>query len=413
MLSECLVYIRKPGRGEAFVGCGALVEQNVIVTCRHVWRDAGQEGEAIFPHIRRGGVAATSLLKLVDACEAKEGDDPDVVLLRAIDPPEGLTALQIARAEDYETGEAHALARIPTRGTDREIPGEIGRHVDAKGRRAFSGKTATGYWLEKGSSGSPLFVGAGQQLAGLISMAELGDEPQNAPVREAYVVPGTIIWSFVKALAQRELDARQRAIQEALQKESQAAEARELILEIARRSRGDAAASFEQALANARAAFEEGLKAIAIGTRGGNTLALVNDLLKRLAERTRLGDFAGGAAEADSAFSDWRKMEAERRAESIAAGTRILSEGARQDILGRKFRAAAERIACIVDLEQPNPSARFRALRGRQNEIYVEGRNKGSNASLEVAIELARLELKAAGDFGRARRRSKRLGHSA
>ncbi len=231
MLNESLVYIRKPGGGEVFVGCGALIEQNLIVTCRHVWRDTDEDAEAVFPHVKRRGAPATSPLQLIDPCKATDGDNSDVVLLRATDPPEGLTALQVARAEDYETGEAHAVARLPTRGTDREIRGEIGRYVDAKGRRAFSQKVATGYWLEKGSSGSPLFVGAGQQLAGLVSMAELGDEPQNAPIREAYVVPGTIIWQFVRALAQREFDARQRAIQQKLLEESQAAGARELIFE--------------------------------------------------------------------------------------------------------------------------------------------------------------------------------------
>ncbi len=226
MLKESLVYIRGAGGREAFVGCGAFIEQNLIVTCRHVWRDAGDRAEAVFPHIRRGGGAATSALELIDACTATDGDDPDVVLLRATDPPDGLTPLQIARGEVYETGAARALARLPTRKIDREIPGSIGGHIDEKGRRAFSQPVATGYWLERGSSGSPIFVGAGQQLAGIVSMAELGDEAQNASVREAYVVPGTVIWPFVRAVAQRELNTRQRDIQRTLQQESEAYRAR-------------------------------------------------------------------------------------------------------------------------------------------------------------------------------------------
>ena len=50
-------------------------------------------------------------------------------------------------------------------------------------------------------------------------------------------------------------------------------------------------------------------------------------------------------------------MEAERRAVAVAAGIRILSAGARQDTLRRDFRAAAERIARVVELEQPDASA--------------------------------------------------------
>ena len=141
--------------------------------------------------------------------------------MRATEPPDGLIELQISRDEAYETGKASALARLPTRKTDREIPGEIGKHIDEKGRRAFSQPAATGYWLEKGSSGSPIFIVAGQQLAGIVSMAELGDDPQNAPIREAYVVPGTILWPFVKLVAEGEFGAQERAIQQALLKEAE------------------------------------------------------------------------------------------------------------------------------------------------------------------------------------------------
>ena len=192
-----------------------------------------------------------------------------------------LIELQVARDGAYETGEASALARLPSRKTDHEIPGQLGKHVDEKGRRAFSQAIKSGYWLEKGSSGSPAFIGSGQQLAGIVSMAELGGEPQDAPIREAYVVPGTIIWPFVRAVAERELGARERAIEQALLKEKEAEGARELVFEIARRSGGDAATTFEQALANAQSAFEQGRRAIEAGERGGNLGALVDDLLRR------------------------------------------------------------------------------------------------------------------------------------
>jgi tetratricopeptide (TPR) repeat protein len=397
MLKQSLVYIHAADDG-SFVGCGAYIEQNLIVTCRHVWRDADERAKAVFPHMKRNSVAASSLLELIDPCKASDGDDPDVVLLRATDPLEGFTELQIARDQHYETGKAQALARLPTRNTDREIPGEIGVHIDERGRRAFGQPVATGYWLEKGSSGSPIFIAAGQQLAGIVSMAELGDEPQNAPIREAYVVPATMIWPFVKSVAERELGAQERAIQQALLKENEGGSARELVFEIARRSGGDAATTFEQALANARAAFEEGWKAIEAGARGGNLGTLVDDLLKKIAERTQAGDFAGGAAEADRAFAEWEKIEVERREASNAAGVRILAEGVRQDMLRRDFRGAAERVARIVELEEPDPLARFAALRRKQDEYDVEGRDKGINASLEIAIELARLSLKAARD---------------
>jgi len=147
MLNESLVLIRTREDGQAVVGCGACIEQNLIVTCRHVWRDVGQQGEAFFPYLN-----ATSALELIDPCESPDGDSPDIVLLRATNAPRNLTELQVARSEAFETGKAHARAWLPTRGLDDEILGEIGA-IDLKGRRPFrqGQQEATGYWFEEGS----------------------------------------------------------------------------------------------------------------------------------------------------------------------------------------------------------------------------------------------------------------------
>jgi hypothetical protein len=64
MLKQSLVYIRAVGGGQSFVGCGAYIEQNLIVTCRHVWRDAGEAAEAVFPHANPDGDAPQALSNL-------------------------------------------------------------------------------------------------------------------------------------------------------------------------------------------------------------------------------------------------------------------------------------------------------------------------------------------------------------
>ena len=89
MLKQGLVYIHTAGDDDKFVGCGAYIEQNLIVTCRHVWRDAREQAKAVFPHVKRNGAAAISPLEMIDRCQATDGDDPDIVLLRGIDPPDG------------------------------------------------------------------------------------------------------------------------------------------------------------------------------------------------------------------------------------------------------------------------------------------------------------------------------------
>jgi tetratricopeptide (TPR) repeat protein len=167
---------------------------------------------------------------------------------------------------------------------------------------------------------------------------------------------------------------------------------RELVLGLARQLKPEEALSFEQAVTEVRAAVETAIKVVAEGERGSNLGEFVDSVLKRIAERTLAQDFEGAASEADRAFADWQRGEEERRAESTAAGIRLLEAGIEQDRLRRDFRSAARRIAAAVDLEHPDPEARFAALRQRQDALYLEGRDKGINASLEVAIEIARIE---------------------
>jgi tetratricopeptide (TPR) repeat protein len=397
MIEASLVYIHAVDGANAFVGCGASIEQNLIATCRHVWRDAGGDKrgkvEVIFPRLMRAGKPARCAAVLIDACERATGADPDLVLLRAANMPDGVTSLQVARAEKYECGKAYAIARLPSRDTDRSVPGEIDSYLDTKGRRGFSQTTKTRYWFEEGSSGSPVFVEPGQQLAGIVSMAELGNRPHSSETREAYVVPGTVIWPFVESIARREFDDSQRAIEKALLEEQRSAAARELIFEIARSSGAGPAVTFEQSLADARSLCERGLKAIEAGDHGGNLGSLVDDLLKNIAERTRLGDFDGGSMEADRAFAEWERIEAERLEASRAAGITILEAGLGQDIIRRDYRSAASRVARIVDLEQHDPAMRSSTLLMKWGEFHREGENKGANVALEVAIEIARLVL--------------------
>ena len=54
------------------------------------------------------------------------------------------------------------------------IDGTIRPMVRDDGRRQFTGGNASGYWTDRGSSGSPVFLETGEQLAGIISVSEIG-----------------------------------------------------------------------------------------------------------------------------------------------------------------------------------------------------------------------------------------------
>ncbi len=85
------------------------------------------------------------------------------------------------------------------------------------------------------------------------------------------------------------------------------------------------------------------------------------------------------------------EAEAERRASALAPGVALLEAALQTDLLRFDAAGAAARAEKIVSLQHENdPQALFAALRARQDQFYVEGRDKGVNFSLEVAIAIAR-----------------------
>ena len=227
MVETALVYIHRIRPAKGFIGCGAVLVGDYIATCRHVWRDAtagfadGTDGEPTveieYPDCWRDGARETSAAVLADPCRAgSDGPEPDLVLLRPAGLPAKASRLTPASLERYETGAGYALAGLPGRdATDPlavqlvTVPGEVPVALLA-GRRQFTGANAAGYWTDRGSSGSPVFIGTGEQLAGIISLSETGRRSGESPVHEAFVVPGTIIrhhltaYENVRRVADRE-----------------------------------------------------------------------------------------------------------------------------------------------------------------------------------------------------------------
>jgi tetratricopeptide (TPR) repeat protein len=167
------------------------------------------------------------------------------------------------------------------------------------------------------------------------------------------------------------------------------------VLELARRLKPNEDLTLEQAVKEVSAAVETAVEVMAKGERGSNLDDLVDAVRARIAEKTGAGDIDGAAREADRGFAEWERAEAERREASVRSGIVLLEAGLEQDLLRRDASAAAQRVARIVALEHPDASARFAALRERQDAFYVRGRDKGINFDLLVAIEIARLALAA------------------
>jgi hypothetical protein len=129
--------------------------------------------------------------------------------------------------------------------------------------------------------------------------------------------------------------------------------------------------------------------------------ALLDEVRRRIAERTKAEDFKGATAAAEQGFDEWEKAEAaerakedQRRAEATKQGVAILEAALQTDLVRFDAEAAAARVQKIVALEhEGDRNAQFEALQTRQDRFYVEGRDKGVNFQLQVAIALARREV--------------------
>jgi hypothetical protein len=84
------------------------------------------------------------------------------------------------------------------------------------------------------------------------------------------------------------------------------------------------------------------LDVIARGERGTNQEAFIEDVLKRVAETTKKGDFDGGAKTVDEALAELDQRDAERR-QSLQRSRETLLAGVEQDLLRRDPVAVARR----------------------------------------------------------------------
>jgi len=258
---------------------------------------------------------------------------------------------------------------------------------------------------EKGESEGALaaLIPAVERLQRRLGIIEgtLGDIKQDtAALRDAHEDHARRV-----AAQHQEVMAGQAATQEQLQelkqlvdalgkdKAAQAAEAglgRETILQLARRMKPEVI-GFEQAIKELEYAVGIALDVIARGERGTNQEAFVEDVLKRLAETTRSGEYDAGSEAVDEALAELDQSH--RRSRET-----LLEAGVEQDLLRRDPAAVAGRIESLAALDttegSPVWSPKFSE---RQDAFYEEGDAKGINLSLEVAIEMARRMVASAG----------------
>jgi hypothetical protein len=78
------------------------------------------------------------------------------------------------------------------------VDGSIDPETGPDGLRQFRGAQLPNYWFAEGSSGSPVFLDKAEQLAGIISLSEIGGKQGVTRLREAFVVPATTIRKYLR-----------------------------------------------------------------------------------------------------------------------------------------------------------------------------------------------------------------------
>jgi len=165
---------------------------------------------------------------------------------------------------------------------------------------------------------------------------------------------------------------------------------RQAVIRLAQRLTPNEALDFDQAVIELEKAVAVALDVIARGERGSNLDAFVDDVLVRVAEKTRVGDFDGATDAVDQALIELNQKDAEQRDTFRRSRTALLEAGLKQDLLRRDPSAAARRIESIAGTEQSTPRPAWsRRFVHRANEFRQEGEDRGINLSLAVAAEMA------------------------
>jgi len=226
---------------------------------------------------------------------------------------------------------------------------------------------------------------SGMILAGIAPSASW-ITPRNQTEKKLDELPDAVVEKLMAALTKRGETA----------SAEKAGVSTEAIIRLAKRINADID-DFDQALLELERAVSVAVEVAEESRRNSNVGDFVDEVLARIAEKSANGQFDEAAREADTAFAQWERDEAERRDAAVAGGVKILEAGLRQDILRRDPVSAAARIERMVTLEYPDDQvARFEAMRKREYAWYERGRDKGLNFDLQVSIEAARLLVNAA-----------------
>ena len=181
---------------------------------------------------------------------------------------------------------------------------------------------------------------------------------------------------------------------------------RQAVIKLAQRLKPDDVLDFDQAVRELERAVAVALDVIARGEQGANQDDFLDIVLARVAEKTRVGDFDGGASTIDQALAE---LDAKYRRSRVV----LLEEGMKMDILRHDATAVARRIETLIAQDHPTERPTWLPVFSERYLAFLEeGEAKGVNFSLSVAIELARRMVATAHDSAERGAAAIRLGNA-
>ncbi|MBD1919893.1 trypsin-like peptidase domain-containing protein [Microcoleus sp. FACHB-831] len=205
-LESSVVRIYSNKKPDTVVGAGFLVADKYILTCAHVVGYAlGIDAKTLekptveicldFPRLERGNklTARVDFWQPVNSSELQE----DIAGLELLSPlPDDVKPVRLLTQEDLSGHNFEAFG-FPDKQPNGVWAYGIIRPKTAKGWLQIEGKTQTGYRLEPGFSGTPVWD---SDLAGVAGMA-VAEDPNRKEAKVAFIIPSEMLinaWDVLK-----------------------------------------------------------------------------------------------------------------------------------------------------------------------------------------------------------------------
>ncbi|MEM1035261.1 MAG: hypothetical protein AAGI14_00740 [Pseudomonadota bacterium] len=154
--------------------------------------------------------------------------------------------------------------------------------------------------------------------------------------------------------------------------------------------RTDASLSLEDQVSDLISRFDAAQEIIREGSAPSNLDAFVKAVQKRVADKTLAGDLDGADAEAEGAFAQWKRDEAERAEAAQHNGAALIDTAIETALARGDADAVALREMRKIALTVPE-AGRFGAARAIQQVYFKRGQTHGARIDLSIAAALARI----------------------